>query len=290
MIWVCGNRTPKSIRENKAYTFFDPFVEINEKKNINHLNRFWSEYVCQYYVFMNKIKSDIVTFCHDTRIVKPQCIDAEKILDEGSIQYYCVWGDDFTKETDKLGNPIDQNKLYRNIYHDIVNKTNQPMFMYEDFIEYLESQKILALSLIKEYAKLDIQNFPNREMYSCSWKTFVEMQTFLHGYVEFVEKKHDLKGDVRRYKEMFKELVIPHYQKSIRDVDEDVSQLTFSNKLYQSDERFTLTMSESTEYGFDSCNNVWRIFSYQIEYLIGMFISCRPHFTVENQSSAIIYV
>ena len=83
-IWICGKNIYNEQVDENLYVWFDPNIKT-EHNDINHLNKFWSEYVCQYYVYVNSIKSDIVSFCHYNRIIKKDSIFIDKINNENAI-------------------------------------------------------------------------------------------------------------------------------------------------------------------------------------------------------------
>lgn len=292
-IWICGNRTPNYIQKNSKYTFFDPFKSI-EGDNINHLNRFWSEYVCQYYVWKNNKKSDIVTFCHDNKIIKTQCIDIDNI-DTNKIQYYSCVQIDMSKDKDIFGNTIEKkenltNIQFRNIYYEIVEKMHQPMFMYDDLTEYLNTQKVLSLESIESIANDDNYLFCNLEMYSCVWSDFVKLQELLFSYFEFIESKYKFNRDPHKYKDFFRSIIVPHYQQLIVDSEQNNEKLSISAMLYQISERFMTVLEESTDYGFDRRNNIYRLFSYMIEILISLFIRTKDSFYNKQYRVPILFI
>lgn len=278
-IWVCGNRTANQFLSNPYYICYDPYTH-KDLDNINHLNKYWSEYVCQRYVYDNQLKSNIITFCHDIRLVKYTKIDVDRIKGENAVQYYYTWDDCYTSEYDKLGNRTAKDEelpdiRFRNIYHELVMKMGQPRFMYDDFIEYLHKQTIVPIESIAETASSENVSFITRECYSCTWDTFCEMQQFLLGYFDFVQVKYGLCYDKKRHDEFFLTTIVPHYRYQYEQAN---GELNFSHLLYQSKSFFSTIFNSDMNYGLSCRNNVYRLFSYNIELLISLFIYSRNHF------------
>lgn len=279
IVWVCGNRTANYFYNNPFYRCFDPYTP-KDLPNINHLNKFWSEYVMQFFINRNDIQSDIVTVCHDRRVVLYTKINAERILEENSFQYYSIYEDNMTKEYDRLNNKIASidelpDVRFRNIYHELVTKMGQPRFMYEDLIEFLNKQTFVPLETIYQIAQEDYSVFITREMYSCTWNMFKELQQYILEYFDFIQEKYQLDYNRDRHADFFLTAIVPHYRNMWQQLE---GKLTMSRLLYQTEAFFTTIFNKDLRYGLDCQANVYRLFSYNLEYLINLFIKSRNHF------------
>lgn len=283
-LWVCGNRNMYMIQYNPCYVLYNPFADI-AGENINHLNRFWSEFVCQYYVRKNNLKSQVITFCHDTRIVKASKVHTQRINTEKSIEYYFLVYTNMRRSHDKLGNRLGFDTItgddlnFRNFYYEIVSKMGQPKFMFDLFANYLRKQKIVPLeSIINQANDLDY-SFVTREIFSCNWKTFLEMTDFTIEYFDYIQNELNLSYDLEKHKQFFIKEIFPHYIELNKNVN-----MTYSKYLYQSTEDFNKISRPDLDYGFVGRNNVFRLFSYHIEILISIFIRSKIHFLGDEGS------
>jgi len=268
-VWICGFNIPRQFNKNLTYNCFNPKEEYS-KHNINKLNRFWSEFVCQYYVYKNNIYSKVISFCHDTRIIQATKIKENEILDKDIIQCYYIVKTNMTNEYDYLGNKIPKieevpHREFRNIYYEIVSKMNQPEFMYNDFIEYLTTQNIVPIENIINITSTNDYNFITREMYTCIWNRWIDMMKFVCGYYEFIIKKYSL-NIVDDYYKHFINRIIPHY----RNLKPE--NYTPSKILYMQPHAFNEINNPKTKYGLNAQCNVWRCYSYHIEILISLYI------------------
>src|SRR5574344_2987712 len=69
--------TEYNLKETNTISLFKGNDTSVKGKNINHLNRFYSELTTMYYVWKNRIESQLVGFCHYRRPFKG-CFDIDK--------------------------------------------------------------------------------------------------------------------------------------------------------------------------------------------------------------------
>ena len=233
-------------------------TEDIEGENINHLNKFLNEFVCQWYVYKNDIKSDYVSFCHYrrqhsiTKIVFPE-------LKKGRIQY-------FYRLLIPKSDPIMSSEfpfLARNRF--------MPQFMFDDIEEYLNLQKFIPIEDIKKYCTPTNERqvpFYNREAYACKWEIFCEMMEFICGYYDFICKKYNL-NTRRDWIEHISQGIIA-YHKSFGKKAVNNYAIGSMEMVYQNRENYLHIFDEDE--GLNSpCNN-WRVYAYVIEDLISVYI------------------
>lgn len=270
-VWICGYRVPKQFKTLEHYKCFNP-NSYNEKININDLNRFWSEYVLQYYVYKNNIKSDIITFCHDHRIINNDTIDYEKILNQNSVQIY--------EETYIPYNRY--NVEFPAFYGWIVVTQNIPIFVYNDFVEFIETQNIISQDNINEQGKAQKLHFIMREFYSCTWDVFLEMQEFLEGYFNFICDKYNIHNQYDYIWHIITK-ILEHYRKFT-----NLNKLAYYEKRWQNDKSYMEMNNSATLFGYEVQCNQWRTYSYMIELLVSIFINSKTFF-VKNEGCFIYY-
>lgn len=233
-------------------------TEDIEGENINHLNRFVNEFVCQWYVYKNNIKSDYVSFCHYrrqhsiTKIVFPE-------LKKGRIQYFYRLL--IPKSDPDMGKEFPF--LERNRF--------MPQFMFDDIEEYLHLQKFIPIEDIRRYCtptKEQQVPFYNREAYACKWEIFCEMMEFVCGYYDFICKKYNLNTREDWIEHIRKKIIAYH-----KSFGKEAANRYFEGSMemvYQSRENYLHIFDEDE--GLNSnCNN-WRVYAYAIEDLISVYI------------------
>ena len=233
-------------------------TEDIEGENINHLSRFVNEFVCQWYVYKNNIKSDYVAFCHYRRqksitdILFPQ-------IKNGYIQYFYA----LYLKNSHLNMRKKLPFMTRNIY--------MPQFMMDDIIEYLYSQKIIPIDKIEKFCSPLPDKplvFPCREIYACNWENFCNMMEFICGYYEFICEKYHLKTR-EDWVEHIKNNVIEYHKSFGRNVVNTYFPYSV-HMIYQRKEDYLRIFDEDG--GLNSFCNNWRVYAYVIEDLIGLYI------------------
>lgn len=234
-------------------------TEDIEGQNINHLNRFVNEFVCQWYVWKNNIKSEYVAFCHYRRqqsITKMIFPD----LKNGAIQYFYAL---YIPET-----AFDMNHelpfITRNKY--------MPKFMIDDLVEYLHTQKVIPIEDIKAFCTPEKDKdltYICRETYACKWEVFCDMMEFVCGYFDFICQKYNLKTK-KDWIDHISNNVIAHYKAIDKKIIENVFQEWSLDIIYQKREDYLRIFDEDE--GLNSYCNNWRVYAYAIEDLIGLYI------------------
>lgn len=155
-----------NLKETNNFKLF--YTKDNlEGYSLNHLQLYLNEFVTQYYIWKNNIKSDYVGFCHYRRIININ----EHILEDlqkNNIYLAQYWSLSYTsiKEEwllDGLNIHVDLVKEYL--------KTN------EKYVKYLENFDYI----------MNNQNCINfGELYICKWEIFDKLMNFIEGYIQFL--------------------------------------------------------------------------------------------------------
>ena len=233
-------------------------TEDMDGKNINHLNRFVNEFVCQWYVYKNNIQSEYVAFCHYRRQIGIMNIILPE-LKKGRIQYF--YSIQIPDEHIDMGK--DFPFLKRNSFI--------PQFVFDDLEEYLYSQKIIPIDDIKKYCTPSDEKkvvFYNREVYACKWEIFCEMMGFVCGYFDFICKKYNLATKEDFVRHISKNIIA--YNKSFGKSQATRYSDGAMEIAYQKREDYLRIFNEDE--GLSSYCNNWRVYAYVIEDLIGLYI------------------
>lgn len=270
-IWVVGTKDG-DVKElkNDCYKEFIT-THTPELPNINPLNRFLSEFVAMWYVWKNNIYSQYVGFCHYRRLIKLQDIRLDKL--DGKIQYFYkqTWNKDFLKRT-FFGNDE---------YPFISRRTGQgmPEHISTDVIEYLKSQTIIPQNILKEYCNpTDKFYYYNREIFFCEWDIFCDLMKFINGYVDFIANKYNLTS-FEKWREHISKNVISFYKK-----------LGYKFLVGKNPYSYHLLFQKATNWlkifqpdeGISSLCNNWRVYSYEIEDLISIYIGTHDRICSNN--------
>jgi len=148
---------------------FKLFYTKNSELNgysLNYVQLYLNEWVTQYYIWKNNIKSDYVGFCHYRRIIEVN--------------------EDVLNELNKNG-----------IYSKEKNIVPQPLYFHFGNTGLAYTINVLLLSFIYNKYKNFINIFYNyinddkvyfsyRELYICKWEYFCEMTSFINDFILFI--------------------------------------------------------------------------------------------------------
>lgn len=173
----CVYHDPKLIDEynlKETDNFKLYFTQDENKKyhNLNFVQLFLNEWVAQYYVWKNNLKSDIVGFCHYRRPLYNYINIDDNLLNNinDNIQYYSF-------ETSNL-NAIDY--FYRSglgLHVELMKTYINEQYGYSYYERY---NKLINSSDYK-------QTF--RELYLCKWDVFCNLISFIDGYIKYLFNK-----------------------------------------------------------------------------------------------------
>ena len=168
-IWHIYNNS-KFIINGSNIINFDVNNDNLQNYNINNLNKYLNEYVGFYYVWKNKIKSDIIGFSHNKYVFNN--IDIERI-NNYQIQVYEIY----------------QTTTY-NIYEDI-NYIGLGYFC-NNIIDYI---KTYYYDHYKDCINIlfnpdnDNKLKPIRNTFICKWEIFDNLMIFINGFLELLLNK-----------------------------------------------------------------------------------------------------
>lgn len=249
-IWVVGTYDFE-LHENPL--IYNKFI-TNEQYSgdcINELNRIFSEYVCQYYIWKNQIKSQLIGFCHYRRIIK-------QIQFRRGIQYFKSWN---LKKEDVQDLAENYEYPYFQYYG---RQWNCPQFINDDVNDFLlNHQTTIPKDKILKILKVDPEvDFIAQELYFTTWTIFEQLMEFLDSYIKFISNKYNLKTSKDWKNHVFNKII--KYYRAIENP---------TNFLFDSKENYMNIYNKDG--GFSTKCNCWRAYSYIIEHLISIFIYSR---------------
>lgn len=279
--------------EQKQLKWFN----VNNKTegiNINHLSKFFNEYCTMYYVWKNDIQSDIVSFSHYSRIIFPRHIKNDFLISNNYFQFY---------------NAINLEQwqfiLYKNEKFDskyflikaLLKMTNFPQFVIDTVCEYFDKQTCINQFQLERYTnyKPGPYTFIRRSIFSCNWETFDNYMKFIDGFFTYFFNKYNLDYDKKVLYNFFVSNVLKHYKMTNYDEIEEIiqqglekendmnynehfEQLYIMSRGYCGDIEFHQIFNPSTQFGFNTYCNIWRMFGYLTEILTGIYIYCNLNF------------
>ena len=224
-------------------------------KNINQLNRIFCEGVGILYPWLNNLKSEIIGFQHYRRYYNysKDNLNLEDIYN-GKIQVFNkLYLDDYTNEHCRQF-------LYKDagVHFTFWKEVNNGF--YDDFIEFVSNKFPEYLESLKTHNALN-----SASVFVCTWNNYVKMCEFIWEYLNFVANKYSINfyDDiewavfVKRHFIDFnsKNKISP--RKVSWDIENDFGKDNWFTYIYNNPDHF--------KYG------LYRIFSFNIEYLISVF-------------------
>ena len=195
MIW-CTYHDEKLIdefklKETDTFKLFYTKKDLPNRYSINHLQQFLCEWVTQYYVWKNYIKTEYVGFCHYHRIIN---VDENvlKTLKENNIYYHHYFPLRFAKcikDEWLLGG--------LNLHVDLIKEYLQTKEKYSKYLDHFD------------YV-MNNQSYMNfGELYICKWDIFEELMEFIEDYIKFlfyklfnIEYKELYEYSIEEYKQI----------------------------------------------------------------------------------------
>lgn len=148
-------------------------------KNLNHLQQYLNEFVCQYYVYRNDIKSDIVGFCQYSKFFD------DTMTEELNQNLYI---EDPLKVNPEIFN-IDNldNTVIGTIQYNckpILQYDNCWTFLYRSLSIYIETHYPQWLEKFKNFDWKD--ESIRFETFICTWDNFCNYMKFILGFFKFI--------------------------------------------------------------------------------------------------------
>lgn len=260
-IWLCGDNF--NLRQNcdkLTYNKFDLSLKY-KRYNINEYNKMLSEYVCWYYIWANDIKSDYICTGHYSRYPIAKYISTDN-LKNNQIQYFfeneCICKDKNFEYPEYA------------FIEDQIKGFGGPGFLISDVAEWLESQSIVDINLIRNYTcQKDMIKFANREIFACKWEIFDDMMKFIKSYLNFLMDKYDM-HTIDEWKNHILNNIIPWYKSHFEEF-----QYNEYLMVYEPIYKFKTIFEKDGGYGKNNC---WRIYSYMIEIIISIYIMTHIHY------------
>jgi len=257
-LWICNHKRDAKLSNyvsNPNYEVYNVYDE-HEGKNIDNYNPFLSEYVLQYYVSANNIKSELVGFCHYSKI-----IDIANIKNYSNNPEHFLYYDIIKLRTN--GFFAINCKQYSFVRRQI-NEYGGPNTFYFDVCEYLNKQKIVDTAFIQQYTEIYEVPFIACELYVIDWDGFIKLTKFINGYLDFIYKKYNI-DSFESFRDHIDKYAITYYRKYTSLYKGD-----YCKSCYQYYDKFKTIFDEDGGLGKNNC---WRQYAYIIEILVSIFLA-----------------
>ena len=146
-------------------------------QSLNHMQKYLNEFVCQYYVYTNNLKSDIVGFCH--------------------------YGKFFEKKIDDID--CDNNIYAWRLFDitDMVEFNDKHNFIFNSVKSYIEKY---YPQFLNKFSNLEYKhNSVQHESFICKWDDFCEYMKFILGYFNYTFMPLELMNNenIRQYADLY---------------------------------------------------------------------------------------
>ena len=197
----------KFLLENKDKNYHSFYTkEVLDCDNINHLQDLLNEFVCQYYVYKNNIKSDIIGFCQ-----------YGKYFSNNNNFTYGNENHLFNKEILKVNNldnkVIGISTYFNNNISPIITFTNHNNNFYNLLYNYIvnkypdQKERFLNLS-----NNLTNNYFIRFESFICKWDDFCKYMEFMLGLFEFYGLKINKNTNINDLYDKIEFFIIDQYK------------------------------------------------------------------------------
>jgi len=257
-------------------------------KSINHLNRFLSEGVGILYPYLNNIKSDFIGFMHYRRIFNSDMNYLPlKLLAQDYIQYFHfhIPTDEIKKHREEYGIiNFDYKTPYKNIENHCFFWSEDKCGLMDDMIEFLQTQYPQYLEGEKELHEMIWVC-----MFVCNWDVYKELAKFIYDYVKFINNKYNLDWNEQKwYNHVYNKFLKYNQEHHPKDsehmyckrVEDDGS--VWCELPWFGEQGWTTCPYEGFTSSIGVYENVYRIYSYNIEFLISIFIHNHKNYLDEN--------
>ena len=257
-------------------------------KNLNLLTRFLSEGCCLLYPYLNNLKTDYIGFMHYRRWFNYDMNYLPiKLLEQNYMQYFHFHmpTDEITKHREEYGC---EGFDYRTPYKDIENHcffwSMDKCGIMDDLIEFLQTKYPQYLEGEKE-----IHDMIWVCMFVCKWEIYVELAKFLYDYVKFINDKYNLEwNDIKWYNHVYDKFLTynqQHHPKTpdniyCKRVEDDGS--VWCELPFWGEQGWTTCPYEGYKTSIDTNSNLFRVYSYNIEFLTSVFIHNHKHYIDMN--------
>ena len=263
----------------QSYTYINA---ANPNYILGHLNHFYSEFTGIFQIYKeycnHQNNNDIISICHYRRIIPDKHIHIDRIIDN-QIQYYFKYiYDAYIPLYDYKGVQLEQYNNYIGQYKGIqylIGLFNPPKFIYDDIETYLNVQDIIPQHILIDMYNQHKTGYASHEIFTCQIYHLERIVNFIFGFITYMNDKYDLMFDEERHKQFFIDHVFPHYT--------NINNIVMDNIMSRGYTLQPILMMrydmKSFDYGYDTPGcNCWRLFSYVIEILIGIYILCNRSF------------
>ena len=239
-IYIITHKDDSYIPKGFNYRVYE---SLNVRELYPFYNRIFCEYSGMYHIYKNYIYSDYIGFCHFHRYIYEY-----NLLKDLTDNDYQV----FYKQNISIS-IIDHYKL-----------CNFPDFITNDVMEFLKLNNI-SIDFMYEAPHI----FYSRMIYYCNWNAFKKLMIFLNGFINFIKNKYNINSE-QDWKDHIINNIIMYYRDNYDRIINSKIDRARSQILYQSINNFNNIFND--DYGLNSWCNCWRLYAYNLETLVGIFI------------------
>lgn len=277
-----------NLREDNIVKIFNTCNLGYSGHNLNILTRFLSEGCCLLYPYLNNLKTDYIGFMHYRRLFNYDMNYLPlKLLAQDNIQYFHFHmpTDEIKKYREEYGCiGFDYRTPYKNIENHCFFWSTDKCGIMDDLIEFLETQYPQYLENEKE-----IHDIVWACIFVCRWDIYKELAKFLYDYISFISDKYQLNWDEKKwYKHVYDKFLIynqEHHPKTpdnvfCKRVEDDGS--VWCELPFWGDKGWTTCPYSGYKTSINTHSNLFRVYSYNIEFLTSVFIYNHKHFIDMN--------
>jgi hypothetical protein len=242
------------LKETEYFKLYYTKDELKDKISLNYVQEFLNEWVTQYYVWKNNIKSDLVGFCHYRRNIY-QYINDEMLYHIINYSQYKTFitnpvnitiKNTYLYECNNYSILMDYNFFGLGLHYDLILN-----YIKENYSSYMYERTIKVFNSI--YSR---QNYG--EIYICKWNIFCELMKFIDGYIKYLFNK------------LFNLPIKELYEYTYEEYDNLSYYLNNENFRLRKEYIKTLNLNEETSNNFQFAGYP-RSIAFMIEYTIGIF-------------------
>lgn len=297
-VWRCYHNEDLmqkyNLKEDDTIALFNTTDLTYAGRNLNNLSTFLSEGACLLYPYLNDIKSNYIGFMHYRRWFNPDMNYLPlKLLAQNTIQYFHFHNpvDEIKKHREEYGiSRFDYRTPYKNIENHCFFWSMDKCGILDDVIEFLEKKYPQYLEGEKSIHKLTWVC-----MFVCRWEIYQELAQFIYDYLDFINKKYNLKWETERWYDHIVDKFLVYNQRHhpkipdnvyCKRVEDDGS--VWCELPFWGDRGWTTCPYEGYITSINTKSNLFRVYSYNIEFLVSVFIN--NHYNYIDMNNTLYFI
>lgn len=251
MIYIIGHGDLFVYVSNNNYKYLNTRLvyTINNDDIILKMDKYINEFVAQYCIAKYGQPEDYIGFCQYRRIIDKSIINSKEIIENNKTQIFTCTYNIYKNFLEKaIKNKATYELIYAYLYE------YGAISVYNDFVEFMESQPIDIQQKIKEHSKIKkIENITTennilyicgREIYVTNWNTFQSLVNFIESFIRHILRKYNI-NTIEEFSAF---------------MDDNIYEIVDTEKIC---DKFTW---------FTTKENHKRIYGITIEFLIGIYL------------------